>query len=74
MSPKEIGELTGCVLGAIPPFSFHAELQLVADPELFARYSEIAFNAGRLDASIVLAADDYLRIARPQLADFRQAQ
>ena len=73
MSPKEIGELTGCVLGAIPPFSFHAALQLVADPELFARYSEIAFNAGRLDASIVLAADDYLRIARPRMADIRQA-
>jgi Ala-tRNA(Pro) deacylase len=72
MSPKEIDALTGCVLGAIPPFSFHPELQLVADPELFERYREIAFNAGRLDASIVLDAADYLRLARPRMAAIRQ--
>jgi Ala-tRNA(Pro) deacylase len=72
MSPQEIAIMTGCVLGAIPPFSFHAGLELVADPELFERFAEIAFNAGRLDASIVLAADDYLRIARPRMAAIRQ--
>jgi len=72
MSPAEIDALTGCVLGAIPPFSFHPELKLVADPELFARYREIAFNAGRLDASIVLEAEDYLRLAAPRMADIRK--
>ncbi|MGZ5182939.1 MAG: YbaK/prolyl-tRNA synthetase associated domain-containing protein [Ramlibacter sp.] len=72
MSPKEIDALTGCVLGAIPPFSFDPELQLVADPELFERYREIAFNAGRLDASMVLDADDYLRLARPRMLAIRQ--
>lgn len=72
MSPREIDALTGCVLGAIPPFSFHPDLQLIADPELFDRYAEIAFNAGRLDASMVLATPDYLRIARPELAEIRQ--
>jgi Ala-tRNA(Pro) deacylase len=73
MSPKEIAAMTGCVLGAIPPFSFHPELTLVADPELFERYREIAFNAGRLDASMVLDADDYLRLAAPRMAEIRQA-
>lgn len=72
MSPREIQELTGCVLGAIPPFSFHPGLTLVADPELFARYREIAFNAGRLDASMVLDSGDYLRTARPRLERLRQ--
>jgi Ala-tRNA(Pro) deacylase len=72
MSPKEIDAMTGCVLGAIPPFSFHPELRLVADPELFERYREIAFNAGRLDASMVLNAEDYLRLAQPQMAAIRQ--
>jgi Ala-tRNA(Pro) deacylase len=72
MSPKEIDAMTGCVLGAIPPFSFHPELQLVADPELFERYREIAFNAGRLDASMVLDADDYLRLASPRMLTIRQ--
>jgi Ala-tRNA(Pro) deacylase len=28
-------------------------------------YDEIAFNAGRLDRSIVLNTQDYLRIAQP---------
>lgn len=72
MSPREIDAMTGCVLGAIPPFSFHPELRLVADPELFERYREIAFNAGRLDASMVLDAEDYLRLAAPQMARIRQ--
>jgi len=72
MSPKEIAAMTGCVLGAIPPFSFHPALQLVADPELFERYREIAFNAGRLDASMVLDAEDYLRLAVPKMAQIRQ--
>jgi Ala-tRNA(Pro) deacylase len=72
MSPSEIAAMTGCVLGAIPPFSFHPELQLVADPELFERYREIAFNAGRLDASMVLDAGDYLRLARPLMAEIRR--
>jgi Ala-tRNA(Pro) deacylase len=72
MSPREIDAMTGCVLGAIPPFSFHPELLLVADPDLFERYREIAFNAGRLDASMVLDADDYLRLAAPKMAQIRQ--
>lgn len=73
MSSREIDALTGCMLGAIPPLSFHPDLQLIADPELFTRYRQIAFNAGRLDASIVLATVDYLRIAQPQLAELRQS-
>lgn len=47
-------ELTGCVIGAIPPFSFNEGLVLVVDPELTERFETIAFNAGRLDASILL--------------------
>ncbi|MGN2427521.1 YbaK/prolyl-tRNA synthetase associated domain-containing protein [Klebsiella electrica] len=71
-SPAEVDTLTACVFGAIPPFSFHADLRLIADPLLFERYPEIAFNAGRLDKSIVLNSEDYLRIARPELVAFRR--
>lgn len=71
-SPAEVDTLTGCVFGAIPPFSFHSALKLVADPLLFERFDEIAFNAGRLDKSIILNAQDYLRIARPELIAFRR--
>jgi Ala-tRNA(Pro) deacylase len=64
-SPEEAMEATGCVIGAIPPFTDATSLRLVVDPELVSSYDEIAFNAGRLDRSIVLNTQDYLRIARP---------
>ena len=60
-------ELTGCVIGAIPPFSFNEELVLIVDPELTERFETIAFNAGRLNASILLNSQDYLAIAKPRL-------
>ncbi len=59
-------ELTGCVIGAIPPFSFSDQLQVLADP-LIQQNEEVVFNAGRLDRSIFIKLDDYLRIAKPQL-------
>ena len=59
-------ELTGCVIGAIPPFSFSDGLQLLADP-LIQQNEEVVFNAGRLDRSIFMKLDDYLRIAKPQI-------
>jgi len=58
---------TGCVMGSVPPFSFNPQVRLVVDPALVERFGEIAFNAGRLDRSIVLDSADYVRIARPAL-------
>lgn len=69
-SPKEVDELTQCVFGAIPPFSFHPNLLLIADPLLFARFDELAFNAGTLELSIILNTQDYQRIAQPTLVEF----
>ncbi|HGG9050143.1 TPA: YbaK/prolyl-tRNA synthetase associated domain-containing protein [Enterobacter hormaechei subsp. xiangfangensis] len=71
-SPAEVDALTGCVFGAIPPFSFHPDLTLVADPLLFERFEEIAFNAGLLEKSVIMDTQDYLRIARPELVTFRK--
>jgi Ala-tRNA(Pro) deacylase len=59
-------ELTGCVIGSIPPFSFSDELQLLADP-LIQQNEEVVFNAGRLDRSIMMNLEDYIRIAGPQM-------
>jgi len=60
--------LTACEIGAIPPFSFNPDLQLIVDESLGLRHDEIVFNAGRLDASIQMRARDYLALARPQRA------
>ena len=66
-SPEEAMATTGCAIGAIPPFVDGPPLRLVVDPALVERFDEIAFNAGRLDRSIVLDTADYVRIARPTL-------
>jgi Ala-tRNA(Pro) deacylase len=66
-SKEKAQALTGCVIGAIPPFSFNEQLQVLADP-LVLQNEEVVFNAGRLDRSIFMKLDDYLRIAKPQIA------
>ncbi|EJX2526529.1 YbaK/prolyl-tRNA synthetase associated domain-containing protein, partial [Salmonella enterica] len=40
----------------------------------FERFDEIAFNAGLLEKSVIMNTQDYLRIARPELAVFRRLQ
>jgi Ala-tRNA(Pro) deacylase len=65
-------QLTGCVVGAIPPFVFSDAIALLVEPALVDTWPEIAFNAGRLDRSIVLDSADYLRIAQPKLATIAQ--
>jgi Ala-tRNA(Pro) deacylase len=65
-SRERAQELTGCVIGAIPPFSFSDQLQVLADP-LIQDNEEVVFNAGRLDRSIFMRLEDYIRIATPQL-------
>jgi Ala-tRNA(Pro) deacylase len=65
-SREKAEELTGCVIGAIPPFSFNDRLQVLADP-LILQNEEVVFNAGRLDRSIFMKLDDYIRIATPQM-------
>ncbi len=73
-SPDEVMELTGCVPGSVPPVSFHENLTLVIDPSLYERYEEIAFNAGRLDHSIIINAEDFRRIVTAHEVHFlRQA-
>ena len=63
-SPAKAEELAGSVVGTVLPFSYHPDLRLVADPRLLA-FPELYFNAGRLDRSIALATEDYVRVARP---------
>ena len=65
-SREKAQELTGCVIGAIPPFSFNDQLQVLADP-LIRENEEVVFNAGRLDRSIFMKLEDYIRIAKPQI-------
>lgn len=70
VSPAEVLKLTDCEIGSVAPFSFNDSLELIADPKIFDKFDEIAFNAGLLDHSIILNSKDYLRIVKPKLVDF----
>ena len=47
-SPETAQALTGCVMGAVPPFALDDALALVVDEDLLANET-LFFNAGRLD-------------------------
>jgi Ala-tRNA(Pro) deacylase len=59
-------ELAGSQIGTVLPFSYHPQLELIADPSLLA-LPELYFNAARLDRSIALATSDYVRLADPRV-------
>jgi Ala-tRNA(Pro) deacylase len=59
----ELLDLTGLVPGSVPPFGEPIlSLELWADPAL-GQNEKIAFNAGSLTTSIVMAFADYQRVA-----------
>lgn len=61
-APHEISEeLTGCVIGSIPPFSFHDNVLLIIDTAIKDN-QKIFFNAGRLDRSVAINTIDYCKL------------
>ncbi|MDP1751554.1 MAG: YbaK/EbsC family protein [Reyranella sp.] len=66
-SPETAQELTGCVMGAVPPFALNPALAVVVDEDLLANET-LFFNAGRLDRSMELDTKDWLTVAKPRIA------
>lgn len=56
-------ELTGCVMGAVPPFTFHKDLHVMLDMTI-TEVDQLVFNAGELDVSVAMPTLDYLRIVQ----------
>ncbi len=73
-SPDEVMNLTGCILGAVPPVALDERLLNIADPTLFNRYEEIAFNAGARDVSIIINTADFRRIVAPREISFLRTE
>ena len=66
-SPQTAQELTGCVMGSVPPFSLSPALALVVEQDLLDN-DTLFFNAGRLDRSMELDTKDWLAVAKPKVA------
>ncbi len=66
-SPETAQELTGCVMGSVPPFALNPALSIVVDEDLLAN-DTLFFNAGRLDRSMELDTRDWIAVAKPRVA------
>ena len=66
-TPETAQELTGCVMGSVPPFALNPALAIVVEQDLLANPT-LFFNAGRLDRSMELDTQDWLAVARPRVA------
>jgi prolyl-tRNA editing enzyme YbaK/EbsC (Cys-tRNA(Pro) deacylase) len=65
-SREELAALIGLVPGSVPPFG-RPILPFPLYVDLAIRANDrIAFNAGSLTDSMILAVDDYLRLAAPE--------
>ncbi|MFO1081663.1 MAG: YbaK/EbsC family protein [Reyranellaceae bacterium] len=66
-SPDTAQSLTGCVMGAVPPFALDPRLTVVVERDLLSS-DTLFFNAGRLDRSMELDTRDWLAIVQPRIA------
>lgn len=69
-TPDELMDLTGLVPGSVPPFGRPIlDLDLYVDPSVQAN-RRMAFNAGSLTDSVIMAAADYMALANATVFDF----
>ena len=65
-TPDELAELTGLVPGAVPPFGQPIlPFDLFADSSIGTSSDKVAFNAGSLTVSLVMAASAWENLAKP---------
>ena len=63
---EELHELTGLVPGCVPPFGKPIlPFEMYADDAVGVVSERVAFNAGSLTRSIIMAAEDWEKIAKP---------
>ena len=67
--PAIILERYGLIIGGIPPFGSLLGLDTYFDHYIESK-DNIAFNCGLATESIVMKADDLIRIVNPKLASF----
>jgi prolyl-tRNA editing enzyme YbaK/EbsC (Cys-tRNA(Pro) deacylase) len=71
---EELLALTGLVPGSVPPFGEPIlSFELFADEAVGAEHGRVAFNAGALNHSIVMATADWEAVAQPKKFAFAMA-
>jgi len=69
-NPDELMDMTGLVPGSVPPFGTPIlDMELFID-EAILQNEKVAFNAGSLTDSVIMAREDYLKVAKGTLFNF----
>jgi Ala-tRNA(Pro) deacylase len=64
---EELEQIVGVPPGAVPPFGAPLlPLELVADVGVGKSFDKVAFNAGSRTASVIMAATEWERVAKPR--------
>ena len=71
-TPAEVQEITGAIVGAVPPFGNLFNVPVYVDEGLL-KNTEIAFNAGLRTASIIMKSSDFVALVKPTIGNFSQA-
>jgi prolyl-tRNA editing enzyme YbaK/EbsC (Cys-tRNA(Pro) deacylase) len=69
--PEQALEITGYVVGAMPPFGHQARLLTIVDPGVTAQ-KEIFGGGGEIDAMLRLTAKELLKITRAEIVPMSQ--
>jgi len=73
-SVDELQEMVGLVPGSVPPFGEPIlPFELYADESLGTETDKVAFNAGSLRHSIIMASSDWEALARPNRFRFAKS-
>lgn len=70
-TPEEVRQVTGCIVGSVPPFGNLFRIPVYLDRSLL-RSPIINFNAGRHGTSIAMNIEDYQKVVQPVLVDVAQ--
>lgn len=68
---EEVQSITGYEPGTVSPFGLLTPIRILADRGLL-DHSILSIGAGILDAGVILARDDLLRVLHPAFGDFAQ--
>ncbi|HXK52436.1 hypothetical protein H6802_04495 [Candidatus Nomurabacteria bacterium] len=68
-TPVEVEDLTGLVIGSIPPFGSVMGLHSYFDSKLL-EHEVVAFNIGAHTASVIMKPESLMVIEKPKILDF----
>jgi Ala-tRNA(Pro) deacylase len=71
-TPEEVMKITGCEIGAVPPFGNLFDIPVYCDVSI-QQQEKIDFNAGLRTHSIEVKSEEYIALVHPKVAEFAKS-